>query len=292
VFSVGKVYGDAASERDEPTVANDASLLQAIQDGNADALHFMRALALCNTVTPLAVAPEIEHLSARAAAGAGNGAEGADGAGEGGRGDKRGRGRGGGGGGGLGGVYEAASPDEEALVEAAAAVGVALEGRTNDTVSIALSAAAPGLARETETFRIMRELEFTSNRKRMSVVLQRVPGAAGGVGGAGGAGGGGSSRRLFGGGSGARGAGVCAAGVGGEELFMFTKGADDAVRPFLAPGQEAIAEDTQAHIEDFATFGLRTLLVAWRPVTRAELSSWENGPLKEANASLEGRDAR
>ena len=30
-------------------------------------------------------------------------------------------------------------------------------------------------------------------------------------------------------------------------------------------------EETQAHIEEFATFGLRTLLVAWRPVTRAEL---------------------
>ena len=220
-FLLGKVYGDAGSERDidagservEPTVAQDLSLLKAIQDGDADALHLMRALALCNTVTPLDVAPEIEHLSARATADAGNGAEGADGAGEGGREDKKGSGRG------VGKVvYEAASPDEEALVEAAAAVGVVLEGRTNDTVTIALAAPAPGLARETETFRIVRELEFTSNRKRMSVVLQRLPGAAGGGWGAGGAGEGGSSRRLFGGGSGGRGAGGS-----GEELVMFTE---------------------------------------------------------------------
>jgi hypothetical protein len=46
------------------------------------------------------------------------------------------------------------------------------------------------------------------------------------------------------------------------------------------------------HVTYFTLLYFTLLYLAWRPMTRAELSAWENGPLKEANARLDGRDAR
>jgi phospholipid-translocating ATPase len=73
---------------------------------------------------------------------------------------------------------------------------------------------------------------------------------------------------------------------------MFTKGADEALRPLLAPGQAPLEDVTQQQIDEFASLGLRTMLVASRRIARHELEEWEAGPLREANASLAGREAR
>jgi len=162
-------------------------------------------------------------------------------------------------------VYEASSPDEEALVDAAAGVGVVLQGRTNDSVSVSLADGSAG-----ETFRIVRELEFTSHRKRMSVILQRT---------------------ALGSGGGMR-EGVLGAGVEVGGLIMLVKGADEAVCPLLAGGQEVLQSVTQQHIDGFASYGLRTLLVACRRVDPLLLAAWEAGPLAEANATIAGREAR
>ena len=63
---------------------------------------------------------------------------------------------------------------------------------------------------------------------------------------------------------------------GGGELVMLTKDADDAVRAVLAGGQERLLEETQAEVEDLAAAGLRTLLVAWRRVSRREVREWKS----------------
>lgn len=67
-------------------------------------------------------------------------------------------------------VYHAASPDERALVLGAKHLGYSFDKRTPNYVEItALS--------NKETYEILNVLEFTSTRKRMSVIV-RTPGGA------------------------------------------------------------------------------------------------------------------
>ncbi|ESP01821.1 hypothetical protein LOTGIDRAFT_225116 [Lottia gigantea] len=61
--------------------------------------------------------------------------------------------------------YQAASPDEAALVEAARQFGFVFTTRTPETITIEVLG-------EKETYEVLNVLEFTSDRKRMSVVLR------------------------------------------------------------------------------------------------------------------------
>ncbi|XP_056294685.1 phospholipid-transporting ATPase IA isoform X2 [Pseudoliparis swirei] len=65
--------------------------------------------------------------------------------------------------------YQAASPDEGALVKAAQTLGFVFSGRTPDTVIVQM----PG--RE-EKYELLHVLEFTSTRKRMSVIVRTPSG--------------------------------------------------------------------------------------------------------------------
>ncbi|XP_067844412.1 phospholipid-transporting ATPase IA [Heptranchias perlo] len=64
-------------------------------------------------------------------------------------------------------IYQASSPDEGALVKAAKQLGFVFSGRTPDSVII------EALGQE-EKYELLNVLEFTSNRKRMSVIV-RMP---------------------------------------------------------------------------------------------------------------------
>ncbi|XP_034147601.1 phospholipid-transporting ATPase IA isoform X3 [Esox lucius] len=66
-------------------------------------------------------------------------------------------------------VYQAASPDEGALVRAAANLGFVFSGRTPDSVII------KALGGE-EKYELLHVLEFTSTRKRMSVIMRTPSG--------------------------------------------------------------------------------------------------------------------
>uniref|UniRef100_A0A8C9VG64 Phospholipid-transporting ATPase n=1 Tax=Scleropages formosus TaxID=113540 RepID=A0A8C9VG64_SCLFO len=66
-------------------------------------------------------------------------------------------------------IYQAASPDEGALVRAARDLGFVFTGRTPDSVIIE----ALG---EEEQYELLNVLEFTSNRKRMSVIMRTPSG--------------------------------------------------------------------------------------------------------------------
>ncbi|KAJ8014650.1 hypothetical protein DPEC_G00017840 [Dallia pectoralis] len=66
-------------------------------------------------------------------------------------------------------VYQAASPDEGALVRAAANLGFVFSGRTPDSVII------KALGGE-EKYQLLHVLEFTSTRKRMSVIIRTPSG--------------------------------------------------------------------------------------------------------------------
>uniref|UniRef100_A0A3B3TCN1 Phospholipid-transporting ATPase n=1 Tax=Paramormyrops kingsleyae TaxID=1676925 RepID=A0A3B3TCN1_9TELE len=66
-------------------------------------------------------------------------------------------------------IYQAASPDEGALVRAARNLGFVFTGRTPDSVII------ESLGEE-EKYELLNVLEFTSNRKRMSVIMRTPSG--------------------------------------------------------------------------------------------------------------------
>ncbi|KAG6460163.1 hypothetical protein O3G_MSEX011818 [Manduca sexta] len=112
--------------------------------------------------------------------------------------------------------YHAASPDERALVLGAAMFGYVFDTRTPQTVTID----AAGVREE---YTVLNVIDFTSARKRMSVIV-RTP-------------------------------------TGGIKLYC--KGADSVVYPRLARGPAAPhAPATLAHLEHFAAEGLRTLVFA------------------------------
>jgi phospholipid-translocating ATPase len=139
-------------------------------------------------------------------------------------------------------VYKGASPDEVALVKAAAACGVTLLQREGRLVQLRV------LGRE-ETYEVLEELKFSSDRKRMSVAVRAQ-----------------SSRRI--------------------RLFM--KGADDVVLARLAPGQQELVRVLNAQTEMFARQGLRTLYFAAREIDEAEFTAWQQRVVA-ANTAVTGR---
>jgi phospholipid-translocating ATPase len=143
-------------------------------------------------------------------------------------------------------VYKASSPDEEALVKAAAAYGVALVQREGDDVTI------EALRHEArETYRQLACFEFSSDRKRMSVILRNLA---------------------------------------TQELRLYCKGADDMVMARLAPGQEAAARGTQAQIDAYASAGLRTLVYAYKDLSEAQYATFK-AAFDAASADMTDRDA-
>lgn len=84
-------------------------------------------------------------------------------------------------------------------------------------------------------------LEFTSDRKRMSVIIRDPKGS----------------------------------------IWLYTKGAESHVFPLCVTtsSQLEMMRATQQHIDDFAKIGLRTLAVARRKLTPEEYQEFENGKL-------------
>lgn len=129
-------------------------------------------------------------------------------------------------------TYKAQSPDEAALVQAAADVGFQFLGRDRDILSLRTPS-----SEEVEKYELLNILEFTSARKRMSVVLRRVDG---------------DDRRLF----------------------LLTKGADNVIFERLKQGvDEDIREETERHLSQFANEGLRTLTLAYKVINGASILS-------------------
>lgn len=141
-------------------------------------------------------------------------------------------------------VYKASSPDEEALVKAAAAYGVALWERVGDVVHIDLY----GTRRESYTQ--LAAFEFTSDRKRMSVLLRDNATGA---------------------------------------IRLYCKGADDMVMARLAAGQDSMKAYVQERVNDYAAAGLRTLVYGYRDVSASEYAQWK-ASYDQAAAAMENRD--
>lgn len=121
--------------------------------------------------------------------------------------------------------YKAQSPDEAALVQAAADVGFVFLGKDREILSLRTPSSL-----DVEKYELLNILEFTSARKRMSVVLRRVD-------------------------------------VEDQRLFLLTKGADNVIFERLKDGEDELKKETEHHLSEFANTGLRTLTLAYKVIS-------------------------
>lgn len=120
--------------------------------------------------------------------------------------------------------YKAQSPDEAALVQAAADVGFVFRGRDKEILRLQTP-----FSEEVEKYELLNILEFTSARKRMSVVLRKLDDTDG-------------------------------------RLFLLTKGADNVIFERLKSGSDDLKKTTEQDLDDFANEGLRTLTLAYKVI--------------------------
>ncbi|KAJ3907391.1 phospholipid-translocating ATPase [Lentinula edodes] len=156
--------------------------------------------------------------------------------------------------------YKAQSPDEAALVKAAADVGYVFRGRereilylqtpfTNDKDHLA------DQKDKYEKYELLNILEFNSTRKRMSVVLRRLDGDDG-------------------------------------RVFLLMKGADNVVFDRLKAGvDQPLKDQTEMHLSEFANEGLRTLTLAYKIVSDQEYEAWSHR-YHEATVALDNREEK
>lgn len=122
-------------------------------------------------------------------------------------------------------AYKAQSPDESALVQAAADSGFIFMGKDREVLSLRTPRSA-----NMEKYELLEILEFTSARKRMSVVLRRLD-------------------------------------TEDSDLLLLTKGADNVIFERAREGDEQLKDETESHLSEFASNGLRTLTLAYKPVS-------------------------
>ncbi|KAI0748707.1 phospholipid-translocating P-type ATPase [Daedaleopsis nitida] len=149
-------------------------------------------------------------------------------------------------------VYKAQSPDEAALVQAAADVGFVFRGREREVLTLQTP-----FSDSYERFELLHILDFTSARKRMSVILRRL-------------------------------------GEDGEadgKIFLLAKGADNVIIERLSSGQEALVKTTEDHLSDFASDGLRTLTLAYKIIPVDEYDAWAKR-YHDATVSLANREEK
>lgn len=123
--------------------------------------------------------------------------------------------------------YKAQSPDEAALVQAAADVGFVFRGRDKEELTLQTPFSA-----SYEKYELLNILEFNSARKRMSVIVRKLGDEEGDE--------------------------------EGGRVFLLTKGADNVIFERLEPGNEELKSTTEKHLDEFASEGLRTLTLAYK----------------------------
>lgn len=155
--------------------------------------------------------------------------------------------------------YKAQSPDEAALVQAAADMGFVFRGRDCELLLLQTPFSVDEEGEEVlERYELLNILEFTSARKRMSVILRKMD-------------------------------------SDDERIFLLIKGADDVIFERLRKdgGEEAesLKKTTEKHLDEFAGQGLRTLTLAYKVIEEEEYEAW-NENYNAASAVLDGRDEK
>ncbi|XP_035707274.1 phospholipid-transporting ATPase IB [Folsomia candida] len=182
-------------------------LIQSIKKGNVAAEEFLVALAVCHYVIP-----EVKK-----------GADGVEQT-----------------------VYNAASPDEKALVEGAQRFGYMFVSRSPSTVEISVQG-------KSRYYQVLNLIEFTSTRKRMTVILRCPDGKI----------------RLY-----CKGLKY----LFNSYVFCLILGADSVILETIATKSQTEEEDlqtTKEHLDFFAASGLRTLCVGIKILSEEEHKKWD-----------------
>jgi phospholipid-translocating ATPase len=147
-------------------------------------------------------------------------------------------------------AYSGSSPDEVALCRAAGKNGFAYVGGTQSmSVLRVLDTKNQWVEEKYERLAVM---EFTSDRRRMSVIVRAPDG----------------------------------------KLSLFTKGADYIIAHRLRPDTaQSLREATQADINEFSRIGLRTLMLGHKPLTEQYYGDWAKRWHTARTRIDDGRDA-
>ncbi|KIM33227.1 hypothetical protein M408DRAFT_61361 [Serendipita vermifera MAFF 305830] len=149
--------------------------------------------------------------------------------------------------------YKAQSPDESALVQAAADVGFMFLGKDKDILRLK----TPFMEGDSvEEYELLHVLDFTSARKRMSVIVRKLEPEGDGK---------------------------------DRKVFLMAKGADSVIIDRLKSGQDALTKTTEEHLEYFASSGLRTLCLAYKIIPEEEYEEWSHR-YHEATIALDNRE--
>ncbi|KAL1291279.1 hypothetical protein HN51_059826 [Arachis hypogaea] len=138
--------------------------------------------------------------------------------------------------------YEAESPDEAAFVIAARELGFEFYERTQSSIMLRELNSVSGKITERD-YQLLNILEFTSARKRMSVIVRDEEG----------------------------------------KLLLLSKGADSVMFERLAKNGREFEEKTKQHINEYADAGLRTLILAYRELDEDEYNQFNKEFMEAKN---------
>ncbi|GAB4849200.1 Probable phospholipid-transporting ATPase 8 [Ancistrocladus abbreviatus] len=146
--------------------------------------------------------------------------------------------------------YEVESPDEAAFVIAARELGFEFYSRMQTSIVLRELDFKSG-KRVDRVYELLHVLEFSSSRKRMSVIIRNDK----------------------------------------HQLQLFCKGADSVMFERLSKDDQEFEAETKDHINRYAEAGLRTLVVAYRDLLEEEYSVWEDEFIEAKTSVTADRDA-
>ncbi|XP_077253699.1 putative phospholipid-transporting ATPase 9 [Tasmannia lanceolata] len=147
--------------------------------------------------------------------------------------------------------YEAESPDEAAFVVAARELGFEFYQRTQTNISLNELDPVSG-TKVQRSYKLLNILEFSSSRRRMSVIVRNQEG----------------------------------------QLLLVSKGADSVMFERLAENGREFENQTKDHLNEYADAGLRTLVLAYRELDEEEYKEFEKEFVEAKNAVSAERDER
>ncbi|XP_047175437.1 probable phospholipid-transporting ATPase 8 isoform X3 [Vigna umbellata] len=147
--------------------------------------------------------------------------------------------------------YEAESPDEAAFVIAARELGFEFFARTQTSISLHELNYESGKKVDSRVYQLLHVLEFSSSRKRMSVIVRNEE----------------------------------------NQLLLLCKGADSVMFERLSQYGRQFEVETRDHIKRYAEAGLRTLVVTYRELDEEEYKLWDKEFSKVKTSVTEDRDA-
>lgn len=157
------------------------------------------------------------------------------------------------------GKFNASSPDELALVNFAKQYGYEFKDRDGDDICTVVQTLDYGIT-ISRFFKLLNICEFTSTRKRQSVIVQEMNE---------------SKTKQEG------------------PIYLFTKGADAIMKDLLSEESKYSDECTQSqiHVDKFALEGLRTLFLAYKVLNKNEYEKWDKR-VTEAKLQIENREEK